>query len=99
MTRVSDLDVILASASPRRRDLLTLVGIQHSVRPADVDESLRFDELPVTASHAARVAALPDVHKDPFDRLLVAQALAESAVLLTNDAQLKAYGAHVRVIA
>lgn len=46
MTRVSDLDVILASASPRRRDLLALVGISHTVKPADVDESLRLDELP-----------------------------------------------------
>lgn len=46
MTRLSDLNVILASASPRRRDLLTLVGISHTVAPADVDESLRMDELP-----------------------------------------------------
>lgn len=46
MIRVSDLDVILASSSPRRRDLLTLVGIKHSVKPADIDESLRLGELP-----------------------------------------------------
>ncbi|MEO7369124.1 MAG: Maf family protein [Gemmatimonadaceae bacterium] len=46
MTLVSDLEVILASASPRRRDLLTLVGISYTVKPADVDESLRLDELP-----------------------------------------------------
>ena len=57
-----------------------------------------FDELPVTAAHAARIASLSDLHKDPFDRLLVAQALAESAVLLTNDAQLKGYGAQVRFV-
>ena len=58
----------------------------------------RFVELPVTAVHAARVALLPDLHKDPFDRLLVAQALAEPVVLLTNDAQLGLYGTQVRVI-
>lgn len=46
MTSISNLDVILASASPRRRDLLSLVGISHTVKPADVDESLRLDELP-----------------------------------------------------
>ncbi len=46
MTLVSDLAVILASASPRRRELLTLVGIAHTVKPADIDESLRLDELP-----------------------------------------------------
>ena len=41
-----NLDVILASQSPRRRDLLTLVGIAHTVRPADVDESVRPGEAP-----------------------------------------------------
>jgi septum formation protein len=43
---VSQLQVVLASASPRRRDLLTLVGIAHTVQPADTDESLRASELP-----------------------------------------------------
>ena len=57
-----------------------------------------FLELPITAAHAARVAALPDIHRDPFDRLLIAQALEESAVLLTNDAPLAAYSKHVRLV-
>ena len=46
--------VILASASPRRRELLALVGIEHEVRPADVDESLLPGEAP--AAHAERLA-------------------------------------------
>jgi nucleoside triphosphate pyrophosphatase len=46
--------VVLASASPRRRDLLTLVGIPHEVRPADVDESLREGESP--AAYVERLA-------------------------------------------
>ena len=46
--------VILASASPRRRDLLKLVGIEHEVRPADIDESLLPGETP--AAHAERLA-------------------------------------------
>ncbi len=46
--------VVLASASPRRRDLLTLIGIPHEVRPADVDESLRPDESP--AAYVERLA-------------------------------------------
>lgn len=46
--------VILASASPRRRELLTLVGIEHEVQPADIDESLLPGELP--AAHAERLA-------------------------------------------
>ncbi len=46
MIPVSSLRVVLASASPRRRDLLTLVGITHTVQPADTDESLSWGELP-----------------------------------------------------
>jgi septum formation protein len=46
--------VILASASPRRRELLTLIGIAHEVKPADIDESLLPGEKP--AAHAERLA-------------------------------------------
>ena len=46
--------VILASASPRRRELLTLVGIAHRVRPADIDETVGANELP--EPHAQRLA-------------------------------------------
>ena len=46
--------VVLASASPRRRDLLTLIGIPHDVRPADIDETYLPHELP--AAHAERLA-------------------------------------------
>ena len=55
-----------------------------------------FSELPITALHAARVAALPDHHRDPFDRMLIAQALSEPLVLLTNDEILARYPAPVR---
>jgi PIN domain nuclease of toxin-antitoxin system len=57
-----------------------------------------FSELPVTAAHPARVATLPAVHRDPFDRLLVAQSLAEPMTLLTNDAVLLGYGPLVQVV-
>lgn len=50
-----------------------------------------FRELRVTAVHGARVAELPRLHGDPFDRLLVAQALAEPLNLLTADAALEQY--------
>ena len=59
---------------------------------------LVLDHLPVTADHAAAVEHLPDVHRDPFDRLLVAQAVAEGAVLLTSDHRLTAYGDAVRLV-
>lgn len=57
-----------------------------------------FVELPVTSAHAARLEGLADLHKDPFDRLLIAQALAESSLLITNDASLRRYRPQVRVI-
>jgi PIN domain nuclease of toxin-antitoxin system len=57
-----------------------------------------FLELPVSSTHAVRLEGLADLHKDPFDRLLIAQALVESALLLTNDASLSRYGPHVRVL-
>lgn len=47
--------------------------------------------LPIHHAHAAAVAGLPPLHRDPFDRLLVAQALVERVPLLTADPQLAAY--------
>jgi PIN domain nuclease of toxin-antitoxin system len=54
-----------------------------------------FVPLPVTAAHAIAVAALPDIHRDPFDRLLVAQSRVEQLTLLTQDDVLARYGAMV----
>jgi PIN domain nuclease of toxin-antitoxin system len=64
---------------------------------ADLDEVIEqiqvngFRELPVYARHAKEVAKLPRHYGDPFDRLLVAQAISETMRLLTADAGLKAY--------
>jgi len=57
-----------------------------------------YAEIPVTGAHAVAVAGLPMLHKDPFDRLLVAQAGAEGLMLLTSDKILAAYpGSILRV--
>jgi PIN domain nuclease of toxin-antitoxin system len=50
-----------------------------------------FGELPIYSRHAAAVSDLPLHHGDPFDRLLIAQAMSEPLHLLTTDAQLKPY--------
>jgi len=50
-----------------------------------------FDELPVRSAVAAHVAVLPAHHRDPFDRLLVAQAIMEPIILYTTDPQLAVY--------
>jgi PIN domain nuclease of toxin-antitoxin system len=57
-----------------------------------------FQELPVTARHAAMVRQLPEVHRDPFDRLLIAQALCEPLRLLTADDILGNYSELVHVV-
>lgn len=56
-----------------------------------------FNLLPVSGEHAAKVRELPPHHRDPFDRMLVAQALTEPLTLLTNDDALRPYGAIVTV--
>ena len=57
-----------------------------------------YTELPVTSEHAVNVDALPPLHKDPFDRLLIAQALVEGVTLLTADAQVARYRGSVRKV-
>ena len=59
---------------------------------------LAAQSLPITNDHAAAVARLEPIHQDPFDRMLIAQALHESALLLTADRALQPYGAAVHVI-
>jgi PIN domain nuclease of toxin-antitoxin system len=54
--------------------------------------------LPITGIHAAKVAELPSLHKDPFDRMLVAQALHEPLILYTNDELIRPYGRFVTVV-
>lgn len=55
----------------------------------------RFTPLDITTEHAFAVEGLPQHHKDPFDRLLVAQAQVEKLTLVTRDPRLKAYAVQV----
>ena len=55
-------------------------------------------ELPVTSEHTLAVSGLPPLHKDPFDRLLIAQATVEGLLLLTADAAVARYPGPVRKI-
>jgi PIN domain nuclease of toxin-antitoxin system len=54
-----------------------------------------FTELPVRLAHVERLKTLAPHHKDPFDRLLVAQALTEKATVVTHDRAFEPYGAEV----
>jgi PIN domain nuclease of toxin-antitoxin system len=62
--------------------------------PADLEDQLhekRFTELPVRVRHVQALRSLPALHRDPFDRMLVAQATAENLVLVTADDKVRAY--------
>lgn len=55
-----------------------------------VDEA-GFAQLPVTFDHAEQTAMLPSIHRDPFDRMLIAQAQVEGLVLVTSDHKIQRY--------
>ena len=57
-----------------------------------------YEELVVTGEHALSVEGLPPIHRDPFDRLLVAQATVEGITLLTSDARVGEYPGPIRYV-
>lgn len=74
------------------------IRIKQSLGKLSIPDSFRntllnqgFIELPITAEHADHVHTLPLHHRDPFDRLLIAQAQKEKFTLATHDKQFKAY--------
>ncbi len=74
------------------------VAIKQSIgkltEPADLPERVRdsgFRSLPITAAHAIAAGRLPPIHRDPFDRMLIAQAQLEGLTLVTRDARIQKY--------
>jgi len=70
-----------------------------TIQPQDILRAaieIGFVEIPVTSATAAQVTGLPLIHRDPFDRILIAQAIAEPAVFYTADTRLAAYSDLVR---
>jgi PIN domain nuclease of toxin-antitoxin system len=57
-----------------------------------------YDEVPILSEHAVAIDTLPPIHKDPFDRMLIAQATVEGITLLTDDATLAKYSGSVRLV-
>lgn len=79
-------------------EIAVKAGIGRLAIPGDVETYIveqvsrnRFEILPISLSHALRVSRLPNHHKDPFDRMLVAQAQVERVTILTGDAQIARY--------
>jgi PIN domain nuclease of toxin-antitoxin system len=93
-------EVFVSAASIWEISIKTALG-KLDADPASVLSALApagFALLPVLGEHAVTVARLPPIHRDPFDRMLVAQAVSEPMRLLTRDATLRAYGSLVTVV-
>ena len=57
-----------------------------------------YVEIPVSSQHAVSLVSLPPLHKDPFDRMLIAQTLTEGVTLVTADAQVARYPGPIRKV-
>lgn len=87
----SDPEVYLSAASVWEIAIKQMSG---KIQPADVAErvlSSGFRPLPITPDHAVAAGRLPAIHNDPFDRMLIAQALVEDLTLVTRDAMIQKY--------
>ncbi len=73
----------------RNRSLLSITGLREQMIAQTITE------LPLRSAYAMRVALPPSIHQDPFDRLLLAQAIEEQLTLLTVDGILLRYPSHV----
>lgn len=54
-----------------------------------------YQELPITSQHVVAIDSLPPIHKDPFDRILIAQSITEGIILLTSDPSVAEYPAPI----
>lgn len=95
-------DVVFVSAASvweiaikQRLGKLPALGVAVAELPGLIRDS-RFVPLPVDERHAAAVGSLPLHHRDPFDHLLIAQALIEQLTLVSRDRQFEAYGVKLR---
>lgn len=92
-----DNDVLISAASAweittkyRARRLPDAEGLAEDIVGHIV--AANFQELPITVEDAARAGTLPDYHRDPFDRILIAQALARNIPLISNERVFDRYG-------
>jgi PIN domain nuclease of toxin-antitoxin system len=85
-------DVFLSAASVWEAAIKIAAGRLSTPAPLErAAEAARIRELPICWDHARRAAALPALHRDPFDRMLVGQALEEGLVLMTRDPLVEQY--------
>jgi PIN domain nuclease of toxin-antitoxin system len=93
-------EVFVSAASIWEISIKSSLG-KLEANPRVIREALKpagLRELPISAEHAAKVFELPALPRNPFDRLLLAQALSEPLMLLTDDDVLGQYGEYVTVV-
>jgi PIN domain nuclease of toxin-antitoxin system len=94
----SDPEVYLSAASVWEIAIKQAVG---KIQPPDVAEQVQasgFRQLAIMADHAIAAGRLPAIHTDPFDRMLIAQALVEDLTLVTRNAMIQKYEVPIMVV-
>ena len=96
---IDDGEVLVSAATMWEIGIKAAIG-RLDCNPRQILEAIQpagFEPLDITGLHAVIAASLPRLHGDPFDRMLVAQAQVESALLVTRDKALQGYGTFVTV--
>lgn len=79
-------------------EIMIKASLRKLTLPADIETmvvSQRFSVLPVSFDHLRRFGALAQIHKDPFDRMMIAQALTEGMPIATADGRFVPYGVQI----
>ena len=90
-------DVFVSAIVVAELSIKASLGKINGVEPflADPTAGGSYDELPFATTHAAMLRELPFHHRDPFDRMLIAQAIGEQATLVTADQAIRQYAVRV----
>ena len=99
--RIDQADEVYISAASIWEAIIKIGLRRLEANPLDLVAGIQgsgFRELPVTAQHTLAVHTLPDLHRDPFDRLLIAQALSEPLYLYTSDRMLPSYSPTIQFV-
>lgn len=96
-SRIASADIVFVSAASAWEAAIK-VSLGRLELPDSIEAGVLasgFEKLLITFSHAERAAGLPTHHRDPFDRMLVAQAQAEGLILVTHDRLLESYDVEI----
>ena len=91
---IAEADTVYVSVASAW-EMAVKVALKKLVLPGPVEpaiEQSHFEKLPITFGHAAALMALAPHHRDPFDRMLIAQAFAEGLTIVTHDRRFELYG-------